>query len=141
MSTGTAGIASRIKRHLPAGEVLRFAIVGIIATLTHFFVLTLGVEVVGMDPVPTNGVAFACAVCVTYLGQSLWVFRVRTHSLRQVQKFLFSAGAGFVANLALMALITGVLDLHYLIGFATVTVIVPLCTFLTNKFWVFKLGK
>lgn len=135
--TGATGAMATMRRRLPPGEVLRFAITGIAATLTHFTVLTLGVEAGGLGPVPANGLAFACAVCVTYLGQALWVFRVAGHSLVQVQKFLVSAGAGFAANIGLMALITGPLGLHYLAGFAAVTLLVPLGTFLANKFWVF----
>lgn len=140
MISSTPGILARVLHRLPSGEILRFGITGIIATLTHFGVLTLGVELFGYAPTPSNGVAFVCAVCVTYLGQSFWVFRVPAHSLRQVLNFMISAGAGFAANIAIMALVTGVLDLHYHIGFAIVTVLIPLCTFVANKFWVFAHG-
>jgi putative flippase GtrA len=122
---------------LPAGEVLRFAVVGIAATLTHFTALTLGVEAAGLAPTPANGLAFCTAVLVTYLGQSLWVFRVSGHGLMQIQKFLVSAVTGFVSNIALMAAIVQGLGLHYYVGFAAVTTIVPFGTFLANKFWVF----
>lgn len=130
-------MGAALRRRLPPGEVLRFAIVGIAATATHFAVLAAGVELAGLDPVAANGIAFASAVCVTYLGQSLWVFRVAAHSLAQLRKFLTAAIGGFLANIGLMALITDGLGLHYLVGFATVTVLVPLGTFLANKFWVF----
>ncbi len=138
MSGAAMRLTDQVLRRLPPGEVLRFGIVGITATLTHFVVLTLGVEAIGMDPVPANGLAFACAVCVTYLGQSFWVFQVKRHSLKQLQKFLVSAVGGFIANLLLMALITQALGLHYYVGFLAVTILVPLGTFLLNKFWVFK---
>lgn len=136
MSAASDMLAQLIQR-LPRAQVMRFFVVGVTATLVHFTVLTLGVEAAGLDPVVANGLAFVCAVWVTYLGNSLWVFPVARHSFAQIRKFLLTAVGGFLANIGLMALVTDVLALHYLVGFVTVLTLVPLGTFLANKFWVF----
>jgi putative flippase GtrA len=80
------------------------------------------------------------AVAVTYLGQSLWVFRGSGHSLARLPKFLVSVFAGLFANIGIMALAVHVFGLNYLVGFAAALVIVPIMTFLVNKFWVFSRG-
>lgn len=129
-----AGLASRI----PSGEVLRFGLVGVAATLTHLGMLRLGVERFAIPPVPANGLAFCLAVLVTYLGQSLWVFRQPDHSFVRLRRFLASVLAGLLANMAIMALTVGVFGLDYLVGFVSGLIIVPVSTFFLNKFWVFR---
>ena len=131
MSAGT------LWARLPAGEVLRFGVVGVTATLVHFLVLNAGVQLLGLDPVVANGIAFSVAVFVTYTGQSLWVFRQPLHAPGRLQKFAASALGGLVANMALMALFSDLLGLHYNIAFALCLVIVPGCQFVVNKLWVF----
>ena len=79
-------------------------------------------------------------MAVTYLGQSLWVFREFRHSLARLRKFLVSVFAGLLANIGIMALAVQVFGLNYLVGFAAALVIVPITTFLINKFWVFRRG-
>lgn len=122
---------------LPLGEILRFGVVGVLATLTHFAVLTLAVEAVGLPPAPSNGLAFCVAVCVTYLGQSIWVFRQTDHGGTRMAKFLLTALGGLAANVGIMALAVDVLGLDYRVGFVTGLVLVPAGTYLVNKFWVF----
>ncbi len=122
---------------LPARQLVRFLLTGGAATLTHFAVLSLAVEWFGVPASLANGLAFCVAVGVTYAGQSFWVFQTGHHDLRQIRRFLLSAIGGFVANVGLMALIVNGVGADYRIGFAVVVVVVPLATFLVNKFWVF----
>ncbi len=120
-------------------EVLRFGIVGVTATLVHFTVLTLAVERLGAIPALANGSAFIVAVCVTYLGQSLWVFRGHAgRSSAQLMRFAVSLLIGFVANVSVMAMTTQLLGLSYQIGFLLSCVAVPVLSFFINKFWVFR---
>ena len=124
-----------------SGEVLRFGVVGICATLTHAGVLYLAVEHLGFAPAPGNLLAFSVAVCVTYAGQSLWVFRVRGMSWGRSARFLVTALTGFVLNGLIMAGVTGGLGLNYWIGFAAVVACVPAFTFVLSKLWVFAPGR
>lgn len=124
-------------KRLPKGEILRFGVVGILATLTHFGVLTLSVETVHLPAAISNGLAFCVAVIVTYLGQSYWVFSNPDHNLVRIRKFLMTALGGLLANIALMWGIVNGLGLDYRIGFATALILVPAATFVINKYWVF----
>lgn len=129
-----------VRRYWPGWEVVRFGITGILATLTHYLVLVASVELLGLSPVISNGLAFCVAVGVTYAGQSLWVFKVSHHSWGQVRKFIFTAVAGFLANIGLMAALHSGLSIDYQIAFVIILIIVPLCTYLANKYWVFARG-
>lgn len=129
--------AGALWARLPTGEVLRFGVVGVTATLVHFGVLNAAVRLAGLDPVIANGIAFSVAVFVTYVGQSLWVFRQPIYAPGRLQKFATSAVGGLVANMALMALFSDLFGLHYNIAFGLCLIIVPGCQFVVNKLWVF----
>lgn len=124
---------------LPTAEILRFGVVGVAATLTHFLVLTLGVEELGLEPTLANGMAFCVALLVTFFGQSLWVFRGHVGiNAAILAKFGVSLLAGLAGNMAIMALCTRGLGLPYQVGFIAGLVIVPLASYVLNKFWVFR---
>lgn len=120
-------------------ELLRFGAVGLAATAVHLAVLALAVEQLGVPPSPANGAAFICAVSVTYLGQSLWVFSGRSrHGAGQLLRFAASLVLGFLTNVGIMAFSLHVLDLPYQFGFLLGLVLVPGLSFLVNRFWVFN---
>lgn len=120
-------------------EILRFGIVGLTATAVHFLILTLAVEKLSIPPSPANGMAFLCALFVTYLGQSLWVFSERSrHSAAQMLRFMISLGVGLFTNIGIMALSVHGLGLGYQTGFILGLVLVPALSFPINRLWVFK---
>lgn len=121
-----------------AHQIIRFGGIGVLATLTHFLVLTLSVEALRLVPTFANGIAFCVAVFVTYFGQSYLVFDNKEHSLVKSTKFLSSAFLGLGLNMTIMFVTTNFLEWSYILGFFLSTIIVPAVTFVVNKFWVFK---
>lgn len=122
-----------------ATEILRFGVVGLAATAIHYAILRLAVDTLEIPPSLANGSAFLCAVCVTYLGQSLWVFRRHSqHGAAQMLRFIVSLGFGFFANVAIMALSVHALGLEYQNGFLLSLFLVPVLSFVINRFWVFN---
>lgn len=120
-------------------EILRFGAVGLAATATHYLILRLAVEQLEIPPSPANGMAFLCALCVTYLGQSLWVFQERSrHGTGQMLRFTVSLGLGFLANMGVMAVSVHGLGLEYQGGFLLGLFLVPALSFVLNRFWVFN---
>lgn len=122
----------------PVGEIARFGIVGIGATLTHFCLLTLAVELLGLGPTVATGIAFCLALFVSYFGQSLWVFRKDPNFRRQFPKFTASALFGLLANTGLMFALTQKAGLDYQLSFLLSVFIVPAMTYVINKLWVFN---
>lgn len=122
-----------------ATEILRFGIVGLAATATHYVILRLAVETLAVPPTPANGLAFLCALSVTYLGQSLWVFQERSrHGTAQMLRFTVSILIGLFANMAIMALSVHALGLTYQGGFLLGLFLVPILSFVVNRLWVFN---
>lgn len=119
-------------------EIARFGAVGLAATAVHFAVLRAGVEILGLPPVAMNGFAFLCAVSVTYVGQSVWVFRRPGLSRARLMRFAASTLGGLVGNVAIMALAVGPAGLPYEAGFLLALCLVPAATYLANKLWVFR---
>ena len=122
---------------MPVYEVMRFGVVGVIATVLHYIVLSTGVEFIGASPIPMTGIAFLCAMGVTYVGQSIWVFRVHCHRASRIIKFGVSAFVGLAANIIIMGVAVKLLQLNYTVGFVAGLILVPAITYLINKSWVF----
>jgi putative flippase GtrA len=118
---------------------VRFGVVGVVATAVHYLSLRLLVEQMFFSPSTANGVAFLCAICVTYIGQHMWVFqRSGRLSLTLIVRFSLSLSFGFFANMAIMAASVNTFDLTYQSGFLLALVFVPALSFIINKFWVFR---
>jgi putative flippase GtrA len=118
-------------------QIVRFGVVGVLATLVHYLVLHFGADRLGISPVIMTGIAFCVAVCVTYTGQTLWVFAVKPFELVQLFKFGISVISGLIGNMAIMAFVVNGLGGGYQAGFAAGVVLVPVFTFVFNKYWVF----
>jgi putative flippase GtrA len=122
-----------------ASEIARFVVVGVMATIVHFSALITAVEHLGLAPSPANGIAFLCAVGVTFFGQSFWVFRGHGGlALAKMIRFACSLAIGFTANLGIMAVCTRIFGFDYRIGFLACVAIVTVLNFVVNKLWVFK---
>lgn len=124
--------------HATTKQIGKFGIVGILATLTHATALTILVEIFSLIAWQANGAAFLIALVVTYIGQSYWVFQDTNHTATKSTKFIMVALLGFFLNITIMYAMNELLALHYLIGFFTATLIIPIITFIFNKFWVFR---
>ncbi len=130
------GIPGLLRSSAP--EMVRFGIVGMAATLTHYLALILLVESGGLRATPATGIAFLLALCVTYLGQSYFVFRAADHGTSRLARFCMVALGGLAANSAMMFVVTESLGLSYHIGFVITLMIVPTASFILSKIWVFR---
>lgn len=110
----------------------RFAVNGVAATATHAGCLWLWLSF-GLPPAVANGLAFLCAVCVTYAGQRWWVFRREAVSL---WRFLGVVLAGFVVQSGGMALWTLAGGAVWW-GWLLLTIAVPVLSFVAMRAWVF----
>ena len=120
------------------GQAAKFAGTGIAGTASHSLALFLFVEVAGIQAVVANGLAFLCALGVSWLGQSRWAFRGAAPDPTRGPRFLVAAISGFLANLLLMWLAVDVMGAGWPVGLLLVLVIVPPATFLLAIFWVFE---
>ncbi|WNL45542.1 GtrA family protein [Dyella sp. BiH032] len=122
------------------GQIVRYAINGMVATLVHYSVLRFNIEVM---KVPSAGAANALAaifgITVSFIGSRYFVFKA-------AQGGLMRQGALFLLTYACIAALHGLIlyiwtdryGLNYSVGFLLATGMQVSCSFVANKFMVFR---
>lgn len=128
-------------RHLLArhAQLLRFAAIGVLNTLVHGAILVAAVEYLALGVTPAHLVAFFTANVFSYCMNSRFTFAAPL-SWRRYGRFL----AASLLALAMTLCLSWLADrqgLHYLAGFALIVVLVPMCSFLLMKFWIFAASR
>ena len=132
------GTGARPSLELPRSrEIIAFAVVGSLAMLVHFLVVSALVPL-GLPPLIANVVAFLTAFSVSFLGHSRWSFpatgNARPLALR---RFFVVAISSFAANETLYWLLLRFTDLDYRLALLLVLVLVAGSTLVLSKYWAF----
>lgn len=115
---------------------LRYAVTGVLVTLTHTLIAVASIRHLGIAPPAANGIAFVLATLLSYAINTVWSFSAPLHG-RTLGRFLVVSAIGLllaigVAESALR------LGLHYLAGIAAVALTVPPVTFLLHACWTYR---
>lgn len=117
-------------------RVLRFSLVGLLATAIHVAVASILIIHFHALPAWANGFAFLVATCSSLIFNTYWSFSsrldaqvARRYVLVSAVGFLFSSGISHAVDL------TGV---HYLWGIFAVVCIMPFINFLMHQFWTYR---
>ncbi len=118
-----------------SGEVARFVLVGGAASATHLAV-GLGLErFAGLRPWAANIVAFLAALGVSYLGNTLFTFKVDARRADAFVRFAVMQATAFAINQVIVMVLTGPARWPYWAALAVVLVVVPPTTFVISKYW------
>ena len=119
-------------------QIFRFGVVGLTAAFVHFGVVVLLVQNVRLTPLNANIFGFMVASQVSYWGHRIWTFEARDtlHSIA-LPRILLVQMFNFAANQTLFYIFL-TLHLPYTIALIVVLTVLPIFTFLSNKFWVFR---
>lgn len=123
-----------------AAQGALFLVVGLAATAIHITVALGSRRLFGAAPMAANFLGYACAVGVSYAGNARWTFRA-AHRHAQLARFVAVSLAGLALNQGLTFLVVSVLRLPFAVALALTVAIVPLCTFLLARWWVFAAGR
>jgi putative flippase GtrA len=119
--------------------IFRFAIVGVVATLTHMLLALTLLNLGGLPPLPANILAFCVAFFVSFAGHSFWTFRGHGAELKaSMVRLLITAGCGFLLNNGTLWLLLVLTALGDDLSVILAALVVPPATYLMNKFWVFR---
>lgn len=116
---------------------LRFAGVGIIGTIAHYFVLILLVEQFGVVPLAASSVGFTVGAMVNYVLNYRYTFRSDRRHAEALPRFYVVAVAGFVLNALVMLVLAEKLGLQYIAAQVVATGIVLCWGFGVNSLWTF----
>ena len=120
--------------------VLRFGLVGLLATGIHVAVFLLLADGAGLDPTLATALAFLVATAVSYLANHSWTFGLRGGHRGRFGRYLVVALAGAGLNMAIMRAATAGLGWSKEAGLAAVLAVVPACSYLANRYWSFRRG-
>lgn len=122
-------------------QILKFGVVGIIATVIDFGVLYILSQPLGMDPVLSAGISFCASLVFNYVASMRYVFTHREDMSRSREFviFLVLSLIGLAINEAIMAAGVAVLGSSALAVMGTkvlATAIVMVWNFVSRKKWL-----
>ena len=117
---------------------LRYALVGGVATASHWALLALLVEAHWAPAWLGSGAGAVLGAQVAFIGNRHYTFGHAGPAWPAWWRFMGTAAAGALLGMAIVA--TGVaLGWHYLLAQAVATLTVMLLTFAVNRWWTFAL--
>ena len=120
-------------------QLIKFGIVGVIATLIDLAVLMLLKEFMHVDVLVASAVAFSVSVIANYILSMLFVFESRGNSkVKEFLVFVVLSIGGLLFNQFIMWIGTEIMTAYYLWVKAFALVFVPIYNFITRKIFLEK---
>lgn len=117
-------------------STLKFAMVGIVATVAHVVVATFLVEKGALHPSAANGLAFVVANFVSYIGNTRWTFNAHMDFYVWCRFVIVSLVAwSLTVSIAFAVEKAGG---HYLLGIALVVTLVPVLAFFAHRMFTYR---
>ena len=115
--------------------IIRFVIVGVMATLTHLLLATAMLALkTGMSVFLVNFFSFCGAFPISYFGHRNFTFG----TLGSGRKFALAAVGGFLANTFLLRLVISILNIGGLAAIVISTLTVPIFIYIVSRLWIFR---
>ena len=119
-------------------QIASFVGIGVIAAIIHFGLLIGLVEGRWISPVPATLIGYIAGGMASYLLNRRHTYASTRGHGEAGWRFAVVAGVGFILTSALMALLNGLMGLHYLGAQLITTGIVLIWSFLAHKYWSFR---
>lgn len=121
-------------------QFFRFCIVGLIAALTHYFLVILLIQPQYQVSLKyANLLAFLMAFWVSYFGHRIFTFQATRLAHRQtLKKFIVVAGLGFMLNESVLLVSHHYLDIPISMLVIFSIGITSIFTFLLNRYFAFQ---
>ena len=125
----------KIKNNKLFVQIIKFVIVGGIATIIDFVVLYILKEYVGLNEILANTISFTVSVIYNYIASIKWVFDVDKGKNEKQQFIIFIVFSiiGLGINNLILWICIDKFNIHYLIGKVFATGIVMIFNFITRK--------
>ena len=125
----------KIKNNKLLVQIIKFVIVGGIATIIDFVVLYILKEYVGLNEILANTISFTVSVIYNYIASIKWVFDVDKDKNEKQQFIIFIVFSiiGLGINNLILWICIDKFNIHYLIGTVFATAIVMVFNFITRK--------
>lgn len=116
-------------------KIIRFGIVGFIATIIDFVLLFIFKELLNINVIIANTLSFTISVIYNYIASIKYVFDVDKKKNRKIQFILFIIFSvlGLILNNLILYLLTSRLNIYYLLSKVIATIFVMVFNFITRK--------
>lgn len=115
-------------------QILRFGIVGVIATLIDFSLLFILTEFVGINYFYSAIISFSISLLLNYIFSIKWVFNINKEtSNKLVIKFIILSIMGLGINQVIMYVLVEILLIYYMVSKIFATAVVMVWNFVTRK--------
>jgi putative flippase GtrA len=118
-------------------RLARFSTVGGLATVVYVGVALVAVAAAGANPTVGAMIGFAAAFLVSYFGHFRFTFAVSGRYRDYLLKFSVSSLASLFLSTGVVWVATEILGIDYKPALIALAIIVPVCNYLVNRFWVF----
>jgi putative flippase GtrA len=124
---------------LLTGQMIRFALVGVVATCAHYLVAMGAVQYVNVYG--ANLAGYLAAVAISYFGHQRFSFQLSSREIShqaQFPRFLLASLGGLILSYLVLAVMEAGLEAPHWLSLAAAVCLVPIYTFLVNKLCVFQ---
>ena len=121
------------------GQLMKFGVVGIIATVIDFVVLTILTETFGVHYLTSAAIGFIVATLFNYVASMRYVFNSRfgPHEKRkELIIFILLSVVGLGLNQFFMWLFVEFFSIFYIFSKVLATVLVMAWNFVSRKLWI-----
>ena len=116
-------------------KIIKFSIVGGIATIIDFICLYIFKEYLNIDVILANTLSFIISVIYNYIASITLVFDINKNKNKKLKFVLFIIFSviGLIINNTLIYILTSTLNIYYLLSKVIATLIVMIFNFITRK--------
>ena len=115
-------------------QIIRFGIVGVIATALDFGVLVVLKELLNMDVLIASAISFCVSVAVNYILSMAFVFKSKNENkVKEFIVFILLSIGGLCLNQLILWVGVKFTSVYYLVVKIFALVIVPIYNFVTRK--------
>ena len=119
-------------------QLLKFALVGILATVIQYVTLWIGVAVVRLSAPFSSTVGYALGAMVGYVMNYQFTFQSQKQHHEVVPRYFAVVGVGLLINSGLMLLFVQRWKSHYLLAQLITTCIGLFWNYSGSRLWAFK---
>ncbi|MGO2695954.1 MAG: GtrA family protein [Bavariicoccus seileri] len=115
-------------------QLMKFGVVGVIASLIDFGVLYVLTEYLGINYLVSSTISFLASVIFNYILSVKWVFvTAKTNKTKELLLFTVLSAVGLVINNLLMWVFVEKAGVYYMLAKVIATVVVMLYNFISRK--------
>lgn len=124
-------------------EIFDYLFFGVTITIVNFISYYIPANLMGVDKILSNAIAFVISVIFAYFVNKVYVFETPWGKIKEIIKELFSfvisrVGTGLLCDILIFAIMINILNINDVISKIFTQILVVILNYIIGKFFVFK---